>query len=170
MVPWLFHLNATSAARRGAHVSPVTYRSQRTKRAPDIPCPVPTRHQQSWSRRLFHSAQSIRLLETESRFSVDPELDLAYSDSFPAFSHDGKKLALNDIGNDPVVMASVSVMDADGTNASASFAERRAALRLPRNGRLRMIGSLLEKVFTFCLAVGQRALGKCVRTARNFTS
>ena len=69
MVPWFFHLHrATSAARRGAHVSPVTYRSQRTKRAPDIPCPVPTRHQRSWSRRLFHSAQSIRLLETESRF------------------------------------------------------------------------------------------------------
>jgi Tol biopolymer transport system component len=54
-------------------------------------------------------------------FSVDPELDLAYSDSFPAFSHDGKKLALNDIGNDPVVMASVSVMDADGTNAQRIF-------------------------------------------------
>jgi hypothetical protein len=121
VVPWFFHLNATSAARRGAHVSPVTYRSQRTKRAPDIPCPVPTRHQRSWSRRLFHSAQSIRLLETESRFSVDPELDLPYPDSFPAFSHDGKKLAVNDIGNDPVVMASVSVMDADGTNALRIF-------------------------------------------------
>ena len=40
---------------------------------------------------------------------------------FPAFSHDGKKLALNDIGNDPVVMASVSAMGGDGTNAQRIF-------------------------------------------------
>jgi Tol biopolymer transport system component len=59
--------------------------------------------------------------QNQPLFSIDPGFDLAYSDSFPAFSHDGKKLALNDIGNDPVVMASVSVMNADGTNAKRIF-------------------------------------------------
>jgi Tol biopolymer transport system component len=92
-------------------------------------------------------------------FSVDPELDLAYSDSFPAFSHDGKKLALNDIGNDPVVTASVSVMDADGTNAQRIFRGEASSFALAPQWSPKDDGSLLEKVFTFCLAVGQRALG-----------
>ncbi len=59
--------------------------------------------------------------QNQPLFSINPEFDLAYSDSFPAFSHDGKKLALSDIGNDPVVMASVSAMGADGTNAQRIF-------------------------------------------------
>jgi Tol biopolymer transport system component len=78
----------------------------------------------SWSRDgkwVVYQTWSSLWRQNQPLLSIDPEFDLAYSNSFPAFSHDGKKLALNDIGNDPVVMASVSVMDADGTNAKSVF-------------------------------------------------
>ena len=78
----------------------------------------------SWSRDgkwVVYQTWSSLWRQNQPLFSINPEFDLAYSDSFPAFSHDGKKLALNDIGNDPVVMASVSAMGADGTNAQRIF-------------------------------------------------
>jgi Tol biopolymer transport system component len=63
-------------------------------------------------------------LQNEPLFSIDPEFDLAQSDTFPAFSHDGEKLALTNSNIAKVPrsrMASVSVMDPDGTNARLIF-------------------------------------------------
>jgi len=54
-------------------------------------------------------------------FSIDSEFDLADSAPFPAYSHDGKKLAVTNLGTGFVAMPSVSVMDADGTNAKLVF-------------------------------------------------
>src|SRR5689334_15500343 len=66
------------------------------------------------------SADSWR--QNQPLFSIDPEFDLAQSDPFPAFSHDGKKLALTYLGEVARSrMSSVSVMDADATNAKLIF-------------------------------------------------
>ena len=80
---------------------------------------------QKWSSESWRQNQPL--------FSIDPEFDLAQSDTFPAFSHDGKKLALT---NSNVVkvprsrMSSVSVMEADGTNAKLVFRGEEGALAL----------------------------------------
>jgi hypothetical protein len=52
---------------------------------------VPTRHQRSWSRRLFHSAQSIRLLETEPRFhsNIQISFDQTKVGSLPLYGFRG---------------------------------------------------------------------------------
>jgi len=71
--------------------------------------------------------------QNEPLFSIDPEFDLAQSDTFPAFSHDGKKLALTNSNIAKVPrsrMASVSVMDADGTNARLIFRGEEGTLAL----------------------------------------
>jgi Tol biopolymer transport system component len=63
--------------------------------------------------------------QNQPLFSIDPEFDLAYSDPFPAFSHDGKKLAVTHSVSNRATgsssLLSVSVMDADGTNARLIF-------------------------------------------------
>jgi Tol biopolymer transport system component len=75
------------------------------------------------------SAESWR--QNQSLFSIDPEFDLAQSDPFPAFSHDGKKLALTNLGKAPGSrMSSVSVMDADATNAKLIFRGEESTLTL----------------------------------------
>jgi Tol biopolymer transport system component len=97
--------------------------------------------------------------QNQPLFSINPEFDLAYSDSFPAFSHDGKKLALNDIGNDPVAMASVSAMGADGTNAQRIFRGEAGSFALAPQWSPKDDWIAFGEGFTFCLAAGQRALG-----------
>jgi Tol biopolymer transport system component len=63
--------------------------------------------------------------QNQPLFSIDPEFDLAYSDPFPAFSHDGRKLAVthseSNRGAGSSSLLSVSVMNADGTNAKLIF-------------------------------------------------
>jgi len=69
--------------------------------------------------------------QNEPMFSIDPEFDLAQSDPFPAFSHDGKKLAVTYLGTVPSSrMSSISVMDADGTNAKQIFRGEEGTLAL----------------------------------------
>jgi Tol biopolymer transport system component len=63
--------------------------------------------------------------QNQALYSDDPEFDLAYSDPFPAFSHDGKKLAVtnstSNSGTGSSSLLSVSVMNANGTNAKVIF-------------------------------------------------
>ena len=76
---------------------------------------------QKWSAKSWRQNQPL--------FSIDPEFDLAYSDPFPAYSHDGKKLAMTNLEHD-ALMPSVSVMDADGTNAKLLFRQEETTLAL----------------------------------------
>jgi Tol biopolymer transport system component len=73
---------------------------------------------QKWSSESWRQNQPL--------FSIDPEFDLAFSNPFPAFSHDGKKLA----DTKSVSNISVSVMDADGTNAKLIFRADEGAVAL----------------------------------------
>jgi Tol biopolymer transport system component len=72
--------------------------------------------------------------QNQPLFSIDPEFDLAYSDPFPAFSHDGKKLAVthsvSNRGTGSSSLLSVSVMNADGTNAKLIFHGQEGGLTL----------------------------------------
>jgi len=80
---------------------------------------------QKWSSESWRQNQPL--------FSIDPEFDLAQSDTFPAFSHDGKKLALTNSNVAKVPgsrMSSVSVMDADATNAKLIFRGEAGTLAL----------------------------------------
>jgi Tol biopolymer transport system component len=71
--------------------------------------------------------------QNESLFSRDPEFELVYSDPFPAFSQDGKKLALSDkLGlNDPGALPTLSVMDVDGGNVKHIFHQEGALVVQP---------------------------------------
>src|SRR5215472_7756202 len=78
----------------------------------------------SWSRDgkwVVYQKWSYEWPQNRRLFSIDPEFDLADSAPFPAYSHDGKKLAVTNLGTGLVAMPSVSVMDADGTNAKLIF-------------------------------------------------
>jgi len=87
----------------------------------------------SWSRDgkwvVYQKWSSELRPQNQRLFSIDPEFDLAHSEPFPAFSHDGKKLVVSNRGTCPVPFAcsgprsipSVSVMDADGANAKLIF-------------------------------------------------
>jgi len=63
-------------------------------------------------------------------FSIDTEFELADSAPFPAYSHDGRKIAVTDLGTGFLGMTSVSVMDADGTNAKLIFPGEEGAFAL----------------------------------------
>jgi Tol biopolymer transport system component len=73
---------------------------------------------QKWSSESWRQNQPL--------FSIDPEFDLAFSNPFPAFSHDGKKLAVTKSGSN----ISVSVMDGDGTNPKLIFRADEGAVAL----------------------------------------
>jgi Tol biopolymer transport system component len=84
----------------------------------------------SWSpdgkRVVYQKWSSESWRQNQPLFSIDPEFELAFSDPFPAFSHDGKKLAAtNRVSN-----SSVSVMNPDGTNAKLIFHGEEGALAL----------------------------------------
>jgi len=87
----------------------------------------------SWSRGgkwVVYQKWSSEWPQNRRLFSIDPEFDLADSAPFPAYSHDGKKLAVTDLGTGFVAMPSVSVMDADGTNARLIFRGEEGVLAL----------------------------------------
>jgi TolB protein len=87
----------------------------------------------SWSRDgkwVVYQKWSYEWPQNRRLFSIDPEFDLADSAPFPAYSHDGKKLAVTDLGTGLIGMDSVSVMDADGTNAKLIFRGEEGALAL----------------------------------------
>src|SRR5260370_8361986 len=73
--------------------------------------------------------------QNQPLFSIDPEFDLAYSDPFPAFSHDGKKLAVthsvSNRGTGSRSLVSVSVMTADGMTPKFFFLGDSATLPPP---------------------------------------
>jgi Tol biopolymer transport system component len=73
---------------------------------------------QKWSSESWRQNQPL--------FSIDPEFDLSFSNPFPAFSHDGKKLAVTKSGSN----ISVSVMNADGTNGKLIFRADEGAVAL----------------------------------------
>jgi len=88
----------------------------------------------SWSpdgKRVVYQKWSSEWHQNQQLFSIDPEFDLAYSDPFPTFSHDGKKVALTIFGKIAGSMvSSVSVLDADGTNANLLFRAEAGTLAL----------------------------------------
>jgi Tol biopolymer transport system component len=69
--------------------------------------------------------------QNDSLFSLDPEFELAYSDPFPAFSHDGKKLAVSNRGTGPGSIPSISVMNPDGTDTKRIFNQEAGQALMP---------------------------------------
>jgi Tol biopolymer transport system component len=64
-------------------------------------------------------------------YSWEPEMDVQYTDVFPRFSRDGK-LAISDIGNLATTStASISVMNADGSNKKVVFSDKEGAAFVP---------------------------------------
>src|SRR5262249_15198855 len=87
----------------------------------------------SWSRDgkwVVYQKWSYEWPQNRRLFSIDPEFDLADSAPFPSYSHDGKKLAVTDLGAGIVAMPSVSVMNEDGTNAKLIFRGEEGVLAL----------------------------------------
>lgn len=72
--------------------------------------------------------------QNQPLFSRDPAFELAYSDMFPAFSRDGKRLALTDrMGSAAPAFAesAVSVMDPDGKSVKRIFLQKDAQAIMP---------------------------------------
>ncbi len=72
--------------------------------------------------------------QNQRLFSRDPAFELVYSEMFPAFSRDGKRLAVTDrMGSAAPGFAesAVSVMDADGANVKRIFHERDVQAIMP---------------------------------------
>jgi Tol biopolymer transport system component len=64
-------------------------------------------------------------------YSWEPDMDVQYTDVFPRFSRDGK-LAISDIKNlATVATASISVMNADGSNKKVVFSDKEGAAFVP---------------------------------------
>jgi Tol biopolymer transport system component/alpha-beta hydrolase superfamily lysophospholipase len=82
---------------------------------------------------VYQKYSSLAWPQNQTLFSRDPEFDLVYSDPFPAFSRDGKKLALSDkLGSTvPGALAALSVMDPDGSNVKHIFQEKDALVVMP---------------------------------------
>ena len=64
-------------------------------------------------------------------YSWEPDMDVQYTDVFPRFSRDGR-LAISDIKNlATVATASISVMNADGSNKKVVFSDKEGAAFVP---------------------------------------
>lgn len=69
--------------------------------------------------------------QNQALYSWEPDMDVQYTDVFPRFSRDGK-LAISDIRNlATVATASISVMNADGSNKKVVFSDKDGAAFVP---------------------------------------
>jgi hypothetical protein len=82
---------------------------------------------------VYQKYSSLAWPQDKTLFSRDPEFDLVYSDPFPAFSRDGKKLALSDkLGSTaPGALVALSIMDPDGSNVKRIFHDKDALVVMP---------------------------------------
>ena len=81
----------------------------------------------SWSpdgtRVVYHKIDFTARPQNQQLHSWDPDLDIRYTDVFPQFSRSGK-LAISDIKNlANTARATISVMDADGSNSKVVFSD-----------------------------------------------
>jgi Tol biopolymer transport system component len=81
---------------------------------------------------VYHKWSSESRQQNQPLFSMDPEFDLAFSDPFPAFSCDGKRLAVSNRGMGPGEIPSISVMERDGSNARRIFHEADGQALMPQ--------------------------------------
>ena len=89
----------------------------------------------SWSpdgrRVVYHKADFTARQQNQPLYSWDAETDIQYTDVFPQFSRDGR-LAISDINNLATTgRASISVMNADGSNRKVVFSDPSAAAFVP---------------------------------------
>jgi Tol biopolymer transport system component len=69
--------------------------------------------------------------QNQALYSWDPEMEVRYTDVFPRFSRDGK-LAISDIRNlATTAAASISVMNADGSDKKIVFSDKNGAAFVP---------------------------------------
>lgn len=69
--------------------------------------------------------------QNQPLYSWDPDMDVQYTDVFPRFSRDGK-LAISDIRNlATTATASISVMNADGSDKKIVFSDKKGAAFVP---------------------------------------
>jgi len=80
----------------------------------------------SWSpdgmRVVYHKANFAARPQNQPLYSWDATTDVRYTDVFPQFSRDGR-LAISDLRNLAAPNASISVMDADGSNRKVLFSD-----------------------------------------------
>jgi len=69
--------------------------------------------------------------QNQALYSWEPDMEVQYTDVFPRFSRDGK-LAISDIKNlATVATASISVMNADGSDKKVVFSDKEGAAFVP---------------------------------------
>jgi Tol biopolymer transport system component len=69
--------------------------------------------------------------QNQALYSWEPDMDVQYTDVFPRFSRDGR-LAISDIKNlATTATASISVMNADGSNKKVVFSDKDGAAFVP---------------------------------------
>ena len=72
---------------------------------------------------VYHKIDFTARPQNQQLYSWDPDLDVRYTDVFPQFSRSGK-LAISDIKNlANTARATISVMDADGSNSKVVFSD-----------------------------------------------
>jgi len=80
---------------------------------------------------VYHKADFTARPQNQPLFSWDADLDVRYTDVFPQFSRDGR-LAISDINNLATTpTASISVMNADGSNRKVVFSDPSGAAFVP---------------------------------------
>ncbi|MCZ6916417.1 MAG: hypothetical protein O7I93_06560 [Gemmatimonadetes bacterium] len=88
----------------------------------------------AWSpdgmRVVYHKADFTARPQNQPLYSWDTDTDVRYTDVFPQFSRDGR-LAISDLRNLATPMASISVMDADGSNRRVVFSDPSGSAFVP---------------------------------------
>jgi Tol biopolymer transport system component len=79
---------------------------------------------------VYHKWTWEPLRQNQRLFSINPEFELVYSSPFPAFSRDGKRLAVTSRGA-PGTYPAISVMDADGSNLKDIFKDEKIMALMP---------------------------------------
>ena len=79
---------------------------------------------------VYHKADFTARPQNQPLYSWDAETDVRYTDVFPQFSRDGR-LATSDLRNLAAPMASISAMDADGSNRRVVFSDPSGAAFVP---------------------------------------
>jgi len=80
---------------------------------------------------VYHKVDFTARAQNQPLYSWDPEMEVQYTDVFPRFSRDGR-LAISDIRNlATTATASISVMNADGTDRKIIFQDKSGAAMVP---------------------------------------
>jgi Tol biopolymer transport system component len=72
-----------------------------------------------------------RWAQNRPLFSINPDFELAYSEQFPAFSHDGKHLVVASPAGLPGFESALNIMNPDGLGSKRLFYEKGSSAYFP---------------------------------------